>query len=61
VDVSIRIRRAVVQDKFLPAFAGFHYLLIQAHFLPLFQPRGLHLAEIRFLREVGLWEVYGFL
>ena len=61
MNVGIGIRRAVVEDEFVAAFACLDDLLIQPHFRPFLQTRGLALAEIRLLRKIGPGQVNCFL
>src|SRR5688572_12281048 len=58
MNISVGIRRPVVQDEFLTTFTSFHDHVVKAHLPPFLEPRWLRLPEIRLLREIGPRQVY---
>ena len=61
MNVRIRIRRTVVQDKFLAARTGLKHLFIKPHFLPFLQTRRLRETKIRLLSKIRPGKVNSFL
>ena len=61
MDISIRIRWAIVKDKFVGAGAGLADQCIEIHLGPFFQARGLSLWQVRLLRKLRLRQIYRLL
>ena len=61
MDITVGIRRAIVEDIGRLAGTGRTNAVVQAGFLPASQLLRLHLGEIRLHREVGPRQVDGLL